>query len=333
MGPDEYSREVPGLRRAGPAQQRLHQRHGGVGDGARPRGAGRSCPAARVAELAERIGLELGRGRALARHPPEDDGALPRRRHHQPVRGLRAPRGVRLGGGTGRSTATSSASTGSSRPRATRPIATRSSKQADVLMLFYLLPPKDAAPASSSARLLLHPRHRCGGRSTTTCPAPATARRSARSSTPPSSTDIDRVGGLGALPGGAAERLRRRAGRHHPGGHPPRGHGRHGGHRLPPLRRDRPTGDVIGIPPAAARGPRAPAAAGAAPRAAGTTSTSPATGSSLEVEPGPPGPVRVRVFDERAACSAPGDRYECPLPWVDRVRCRRWTKRRPFSPA
>jgi trehalose/maltose hydrolase-like predicted phosphorylase len=39
---------------------------------------------------------------------------------------------------TASATATSSGSTASSRPRATRPTATRLSKQADVLMLFYL---------------------------------------------------------------------------------------------------------------------------------------------------------------------------------------------------
>jgi alpha,alpha-trehalase len=34
---------------------------------------------------------------------------------------------------------------------------------------------------------------------------------------------------------------------------------------------------------------------------------------SLEVEPGPPGPVRVRVFDEEPVLG-PGDVFECPLP-------------------
>ena len=44
--------------------------------------------------------------------------------HHQPVRGLRRARGARLGRATAPSTPTSSAWTGSSRPRATTPTAT-----------------------------------------------------------------------------------------------------------------------------------------------------------------------------------------------------------------
>ena len=33
----------------------------------------------------------------------------------------------------------------------------------------------------------------------------------------------------------------------------------------------------------------------------------------LEIEPGPPGPVHVRVFDKEPRLE-PGDRYECELP-------------------
>jgi alpha,alpha-trehalase len=33
----------------------------------------------------------------------------------------------------------------------------------------------------------------------------------------------------------------------------------------------------------------------------------------LEIEPGPPGPVHVRVFDDEPQLE-PGDRYECELP-------------------
>ena len=109
--------------------------------------------------------------------------ALPRRRH-QPVRGLRRPRRARLGRLPRRATATSAASTGSWRPRATRVNRYQASKQADVLMLGYLFSPAELARPLRAARLPARRRHLAAHRRLLPAAAPATARRSAASSTP-----------------------------------------------------------------------------------------------------------------------------------------------------
>ena len=82
-------------------------------------------PDHRRTELAERLGLrreELDRWEEVSRKLRVP---LPRRRHHQPVRGLRRPGGAGLGGPARAATATSAGWTGSWRPRATPPTATR----------------------------------------------------------------------------------------------------------------------------------------------------------------------------------------------------------------
>ena len=66
------------------------------------------------------------RARPLGAHEPAYAGPVPRRRGHQPVRRLRAPRRTRLGSPTGPRTATSAASTSSSKPKATPPTGTGS---------------------------------------------------------------------------------------------------------------------------------------------------------------------------------------------------------------
>ena len=124
MGPDEYHDAYPGSERpgidnnaytnvmaawvllAGPGRARRAPR----------RSAARSCRAPRARPE------ELERWEDVSRRMLRP---VPRRRDHQPVRGLRGPRGARLGGLPRRSTRTSSGSTGSWRPRATAPTATR----------------------------------------------------------------------------------------------------------------------------------------------------------------------------------------------------------------
>ena len=96
---------------------------------------GSPAPPSRVLDLlpsSRREALRAGSGSPTTSctiwdgHEPQDVRPVPRRRRHQPVRGLRRPRGARLGATTARSTPTSSASTGSSAPRATTRTATSS---------------------------------------------------------------------------------------------------------------------------------------------------------------------------------------------------------------
>ena len=82
-------------------------------------------PDHRRTELAERLGLAARGAGPLGGGQPQAARLLPRRRHHQPVRGLRRARGAGLGGPTAAATATSAGWTGSWRPRATPPTATR----------------------------------------------------------------------------------------------------------------------------------------------------------------------------------------------------------------
>ncbi len=189
------------------------------------------------------------------------------------------------------------------------------SKQADVLMLFYLLPPEELAGIFEELGYTFTPDTI---RKTVEYYLPRTSHGSTLSKLVHASVidRIDRRGGLGSLPGGAPGRLRRRPGRHHPGGHPPRGHGRHPGHRPAPLRGDRHHRRRDRVPSAAARGPREPAAAGATPgtlvrppgdpgslRAgdrAGTAGTGPRPGLRQGAAPRARRPLRVRAAGPRS---------------------------------
>ena len=126
MGPDEFHEKYPGAERERAAQQRLHEHPGRLDLRA---GAGRPRPADRApARHAAREARPHRRGDrdSGSEMSREDVRAVSRRRDHQPVRGLRRARGARLGRATAPSTTTSSASTGSCAPRATRPTATSS---------------------------------------------------------------------------------------------------------------------------------------------------------------------------------------------------------------
>ena len=127
-GPRRVPHRVPGQGpddRGRHRQQRIHQRDGVVVSDA---GAGRTRPAAAEPPrgAAREARPRRRRARALGRREPPSGRSLLRRRHHRPVRGLRRPRGVRLGRLPRRSTATSTDSTGSSSRRATTRTATRS---------------------------------------------------------------------------------------------------------------------------------------------------------------------------------------------------------------
>ena len=97
VGPDEYHDGYPESEAPGVRQQRLHQCDGGVGAVAgrgRPRRAPRAAPRRAIAHArVERRGARAVGGDQSQAVPP-----LPRRRDHQPVRGLRAAAGARLGG-------------------------------------------------------------------------------------------------------------------------------------------------------------------------------------------------------------------------------------------
>ena len=123
-GPRRVPRRLPRPRRARAGQQRLHQRHGRLGPvpGAGDPGAAPRPPPDRAGRAAR---AAPGGARPLGGGQPQAARLLPRRRHHQPVRGLRRPRGAGLGRPARAATATSAAWTGSWRPRATPPTATR----------------------------------------------------------------------------------------------------------------------------------------------------------------------------------------------------------------
>ena len=125
-GPGRVPREVPGRRRGRAAQQRLHQRDGRV-DLRTPRSRCSTCsPTSRAEALRARLDLTDEEIAHVGGHEPPDVRAVPRRRHHQPVRGLRASSRSSTGTPTASSTGTSSGSTGSCAPRATTPTATSS---------------------------------------------------------------------------------------------------------------------------------------------------------------------------------------------------------------
>ncbi len=102
-------------------------------------------------------------------------------------------------------------------------------------MLFFLFPEEELRRPVRAARLRRTPPTPRGRTSTTTTSGPRTDRPSASSPMPRVLADARPRELVGALPGRAGERRRRRPGRHHQGGHP---HGRDVGHARPrPARR------------------------------------------------------------------------------------------------
>ena len=124
-GPGRVPREVPGRRGGGPAQQRLHQRDGGLDLRDRAERCSTCCPRAARDALRAKIGLRDEEIAAWQEHEPQDVRALPRATASSAS--SRATRTWRSSTGTptARSTATSSGSTGSCVRRATIPTATR----------------------------------------------------------------------------------------------------------------------------------------------------------------------------------------------------------------
>ena len=95
-GTGRVPRAVPGRHRGGPAQQRLHERDGGLDR--RDRAAGARAAAGEPPRGAAQADRPLRRGDPhVAADEPPDVRPLPRGRGDQPVRGLRGPRGARLG--------------------------------------------------------------------------------------------------------------------------------------------------------------------------------------------------------------------------------------------
>ena len=96
-GAGRVPHRLPGRAETGARQQRLHQRHDGLGAAAGAGGARARCRRAGARSCSRRCGSRPRDVRAVARHHPPDDRAVPRGRGHQPVRGLRAARRARLG--------------------------------------------------------------------------------------------------------------------------------------------------------------------------------------------------------------------------------------------
>ena len=175
MGPDEYHDAYPERPRTGPRQQRLHQRHGGLG-AARARRGPRRCSRARARqELRERLELddeELDRWDDISRkmYVP-----LPRRRSSASSRATRSSRSS-TGTATGE-VRRHPAARPHPRGRGRHPNRYKVAKQADVLMLFYLSLGRRAGGAARAARLRRTTTELVPRTSTTTTPGPRTARR------------------------------------------------------------------------------------------------------------------------------------------------------------
>ena len=125
MGPDEYHAGYPGAPEPGIDNNAYTNVMTVWVLAAGPATCSTCCRRARREELTEELRPRPGERGALGGHQPPDARAVPRRRRHQPVRGLRAARRARLGRLPSAATATSSAWTASWRPRATRRTATR----------------------------------------------------------------------------------------------------------------------------------------------------------------------------------------------------------------
>ena len=86
-GPRRVPRQVPGRAAWWPAQQRVHQRHGGMAVRRRRQAAG-VAPLEPGGGVARAAGHWRRRAGGVAGHEPSDVRPVPRRRDHQPVRGL-----------------------------------------------------------------------------------------------------------------------------------------------------------------------------------------------------------------------------------------------------
>ncbi len=122
-GPGRVPRRVPGQRPAGPGQQHLHQRHGGVGPAAGDAGPRRSATPL-PARGDPRARARRRRARPLARHHQARCGWSSTPAASSPSSKATTSCRSSTGRATGPGTATSSGWTGYSRPRATAPTGT-----------------------------------------------------------------------------------------------------------------------------------------------------------------------------------------------------------------
>jgi beta-phosphoglucomutase-like phosphatase (HAD superfamily) len=290
MGPDEYHEAYPDADRPGLDNNTYHQRDGRLGAAAGPGGAGGAPPALPPGAGHRAVDRGCGAG-PLARHRPQDEGRVPRRRGPEPVRGLRGPAGVRLGGLPGalrRHRPAGPAAGG--RGRQPQPLqAVQAGGRADAAVPAV---PEQAAGAAGRARLpgqrgAAGPHGRLlpgqdlawldplgGGERLGAGPLPAR-------------------GGLAVPPARLGERRRRRPGRHHRRRHPPWRDGRDRRHRaaLP----DRPQGPRSGaaVRPGPAAGGQAAQVQRPLPRPPGPGDPHRGPpGGQLATRPGParPGP-------------------------------------------
>ena len=140
MGPDEFHEKYPGAAGGRASQQRLHQRDGGVA--VRPGRRGALAAARQPSGRAAHEARDLRRGAAaLAGHEPAHVRPLPRRRDHQPVRGLRASSRSSIGTRYRERYGNIQRLDRILRAEGDDPNRYKVSKQADVVMLFYLFSP------------------------------------------------------------------------------------------------------------------------------------------------------------------------------------------------
>ena len=264
-GPRRVPREVP--RRGGgrAAQQRLHQRHGGVALPDRPGRCSTCCRRASAEALRARIGLsdeEIATWARMSRRmfvPFHGDGIISQFEGYEQLEDLdwdlyrerydgqiqRLDRILRAEGED--------------------PNRYKVAKQADTVMLFFLFSEEElrglferlgyelCAGHGPQEHRLLRPPHLAR--------LDAELRHARRRAGRAGPREL-----LGALPGGARERRRRHPGRDHEGGHPHGGHGRHAGPDPARLPRHRDPRRPALLPAAVGRPPRRPVVPHAVPR-------------------------------------------------------------------
>ncbi len=197
-GPGRVPRELPRRRRWRLAQQCIYQRHGGVDLPDRPEGARvASRGAGSISPSSDRP--DRRRDRQVGAGEPEDVRAVPRRGHHQPVRGIwpagrarlgRLPRALRRQDPAARPHP-------SSGERRSQPLQDVQAGRYCHALLSVL--GRGARRAVREARLRICSGHARARTSTTTTAGPPTGRRSASSPTPaPSRRWTPRAPGSGS---------------------------------------------------------------------------------------------------------------------------------------
>ena len=228
MGPDEFHEKLPRRRGGRAAQQRVHQCDGGLALRRSPARCSTLLPHSRRDALRSRLEISTTRssrmGADMSRRmfvPFHDDGIISQFEGYEQLEELDWDAYRERYGNIQRLDRILSA-------EGDDPNRYKVAKQADMVMLFYLFSARRArrlfggsatctrAGTAAPERRVLRPAHLARLHSQLRHPRGVARRARPRQL-------------LAAFPRRAESDVERRAGRHDPGGHPPRGHGRHAG--------------------------------------------------------------------------------------------------------